>query len=509
MNKKALFILIPVITLVTVLFFMKTKKKYEYKVKEVYRVSLAQKKIGYIDSLDDFKKIVNANATKTKEKYNVDKVYLPDDVNVQKVYRYNPQVETAKNMYKRLRDEINVSLKGYEITIKGVNDVNVNGEAVYKDTHKFYVLDKKIFNEALKKAVGIYLNQKDYEAYKKGIRKLKVDGSEYLDVNFSNNITIREAIIPQGEKIYTSVEDLTKSLLFKEKEETEKYIVKENETLGEIADNHKLSIKELMIANPEIKSENKLLYPGEELNVNLVNPAFVLNERTLKEEETDVQYETKVEEDPNMLSGTQKVKQEGVNGRQRVVTEYVIQNGYVIASVPRKSKTIKPSIDKIVIRGTKVNRNLGGYSNFYLPPGVGAGTFLWPTPGGTINSPFGWRGRKIHKGVDIGNTPRAPIYAIEAGIVMEAGWNSGGGGNTVYINHQNGLCSLYAHCAAYNVKRGDKVTRGQVIALIGNTGMAFGFHVHLGVGPCAPGAMGGLGSGVNENTLFDPMRLYR
>lgn len=509
MNKKALFILIPVIVLVTALFFMFPKKRYKYTVKEVYRVSLAQKKIGYIDSLDDFKNIVNANATKTKEKYNIDKVYLPDDVNVQKVYLYNPKTETAKEMYERLRDEIKVSVKGYEVTIKGVNDVNVNGEAVYKDTNKYYVLDKNVFNEALKRAVGTYLNQKDYEAYKQGIRKLKVDGSEYLDVNFSNNITVREAIIPQGEKIYTSVEDLTKSLLFKEKEDTEKYIVKEDETMADVAENHKLSVKELMIANPDIKSENKLLYPGEELNVNLVKPAFVLNEVILKEEEQDIQFQTKVEEDSTMLSGTQKVKQEGVPGRQKVVKEYIMQNGYVMATVPRKSKIIKPSIDKIVIRGTKVNRNQGGYSNFYLPPGVGAGTYLWPTPGGTINSPFGWRGRKVHKGLDIGNVHNAPIYAIEAGIVMEAGWNKFGGGNTVYINHQNGLCSLYAHCSAYNVRRGDTVTRGQVIALVGNTGVAYGYHVHLGVGPCAPGAMGGLGSGINENTLFDPMRLYR
>lgn len=509
MNKKALFILIPVIILVTVLFVMYPKKTYKYTVKEVYRVSLAQKKIGYIDSLDDFKKIVNANATKTKEKYNVDKVYLPEDVNVQKVYIYNPKTETAKDMYKRLRAEINVSLKGYEITIKGVNDVNVNGEAAYKETHKFYVLDKNIFDKSLKKAIGIYINQKDYDAYKKGIKQLKTNGSEYLDVNISNNITIREAIIPKDEKIYTQAEDLTKSLLFRDRGETDKYIVKENENLADIAENNKLSVRELMIANPDIKSENKLLYPGEELNVSLVKPAFVFNEKILKEEETDIKYDTKIEEDSNMLSGTQKVKQEGVNGRQRVVTEYTMQNGYVMASVPRKSKTIKPSIDKIVVRGTKVNRYQGGYYNFYLPPGVGAGTYLWPTPGGTITSPFGWRGRKVHKGVDIGNPHGSPIYAIEAGIVMEANWNKFGGGYSVYINHQNGLCTIYAHCSAYNVKKGDRVKRGQVIALVGQTGMATGPHVHLGAGPCEPGAMGDIGVGINEKTLFDPMRLYR
>ncbi len=508
MNKKALFILIPVIIIVTVLFFMFPKKKYEYTVKEVYRVSLAQKKIGYIDSLDDFKKIVNANASKTKNKYNVDKVYLPDEVNVQKVYIYNPKTETARDMYERLRDEIKVSVKGYEVTIKGVNDVNVNGEATYKETLNFYVLDKEVFNQALKNAIGIYLNQKDYEAYKKGIRTLKTGGSEYLDVNISNNITIREAIIPQDEKIYTKVEDLTKSLLFRDQEETKTYTVKENENMADIAENNKLSVRELMIANPEIKSENKLLYPGEELNVSLVKPAFVFNEKFLKEEELDIMFQTKFQDDPNMNKGQQKVLQEGVTGREKVVKEYRMQNGYLMDVQRRKSKTIKPAIDKVVARGTKVVTGFEGF-NFNFPPGVGGGTYLWPTPGGIRSSGWGRRWGSFHKGLDIANTALSPIYAVEAGIVMEANWNRFGGGNSVYINHQNGLCTLYAHCAAYNVKRGDKVKRGQVIALVGQTGRATGPHVHLGVGFCNPGAMGELGVGMPESGLFNPERLYR
>ena len=90
-----------------------------------------------------------------------------------------------------------------------------------------------------------------------------------------------------------------------------------------------------------------------------------------------------------------------------------------------------------------------------------------------------------HYAVDIQTKGGGPIYAAEDGTITKAdyGWN-GGYGNVLEIDHGNGLQTLYAHNKELYVKVGDTVTRGQVIAWMGNTGLVHGptgIHVHFEV----------------------------
>lgn len=105
------------------------------------------------------------------------------------------------------------------------------------------------------------------------------------------------------------------------------------------------------------------------------------------------------------------------------------------------------------------------------------GKFLWPTISKYITQYFKWR----HVGLDIGDKTGNPIYACESGIVEFAGWGSGGWGNTIIINHGNGLKIRYAHASKIFVKVGQQINKGQSIALIGSTGRSTGPHLHLGV----------------------------
>lgn len=107
---------------------------------------------------------------------------------------------------------------------------------------------------------------------------------------------------------------------------------------------------------------------------------------------------------------------------------------------------------------------------------------IWPTTG-VVSSPYGlrWGGSDFHPGMDIANDMGTPIVATADGTVEYAGWNSGGYGNMVDINHGNGIMTRYGHAEQVVVATGQTVKRGQVIAYMGSTGFSTGPHVHYEV----------------------------
>ena len=85
-----------------------------------------------------------------------------------------------------------------------------------------------------------------------------------------------------------------------------------------------------------------------------------------------------------------------------------------------------------------------------------------------------------HEGIDVTAPMGTPIEAPAAGVVREAGWESGYG-NTIVIDHGFGTVTKFAHASKILVREGQRVSRGQRIALVGNTGLATGPHLHYEV----------------------------
>lgn len=110
----------------------------------------------------------------------------------------------------------------------------------------------------------------------------------------------------------------------------------------------------------------------------------------------------------------------------------------------------------------------------------------WPAEGGFVSSGFGHRADPFtgaiafHEGVDIASRMGSPIKAMADGVVSFAGEKSQYG-RTVEITHGRGLTTRYAHVLSLLVKVGDKVNRGDAIALVGSTGRSTGPHVHFEV----------------------------
>jgi murein DD-endopeptidase MepM/ murein hydrolase activator NlpD len=109
-----------------------------------------------------------------------------------------------------------------------------------------------------------------------------------------------------------------------------------------------------------------------------------------------------------------------------------------------------------------------------------------PAPDGWISSPFGWRTDPItgkpefHEGIDLAGRKGSPITAVAAGIVTWSGPRFGYG-NMVEISHGDGYVTRYAHNSKILVRVGEKVEKGEVIALMGSTGRSTGPHVHFEV----------------------------
>lgn len=99
---------------------------------------------------------------------------------------------------------------------------------------------------------------------------------------------------------------------------------------------------------------------------------------------------------------------------------------------------------------------------------------------GVVTSRFGARWGSNHKGLDIGAPKGTAIKAAAGGTVTVSSYGYNGGyGNYVIISHGNGIQTVYAHCTGLNVKVGEKVSQGQVIATVGSTGRSTGNHLHL------------------------------
>lgn len=96
------------------------------------------------------------------------------------------------------------------------------------------------------------------------------------------------------------------------------------------------------------------------------------------------------------------------------------------------------------------------------------------------SSGFGMRNGKPHKGVDMAGPTGSPIYSTADGVVIFAGWQSGYG-NVVKIQHEFGFVTVYAHQNKLRVTKGQRVSRGERIGDMGNTGRSSGPHLHYEV----------------------------
>ena len=152
---------------------------------------------------------------------------------------------------------------------------------------------------------------------------------------------------------------------------------------------------------------------------------------------------------------------------------------WLATSVPPTTKPKKPS-------SNTGSSSSGGSSNTGSTT-TGGITWKKPIVYTMVSSPFGYRyhpisGKyKMHYGIDLAAPTGRPIYATRGGTVSYTGYEAGGAGNWVQINHGDGYKSVYMHMTKYVVRSGQNVSQGQLIGYCGSTGGSTGPHLHFGI----------------------------
>ena len=454
--------------------------------RQLYNVYLAGKSIGIIESKEALENYIDVKQQELKNKYHVDKVYAPNDLDIVKEITYDNKISTVEEIYKKIENIKGASsftIDGYKIYIKGIEKKNEDGTTTTTDDVTLYVLDKDIFTNSVTKTITAFIDKDTYEAYLNDTQK-KIEGNDtgtiIENLYIQNAIMIKKERIPAGDKIYETEEELSKFLLFGTTDEQETYIVKAGDTIEEISNNNKLSTEEFLIANTNFKTAQDLLYPGQEVKLGLISPKFDLVEVEHVVSQKPIKMETIYKDDDTQYVGYEKVEQDGKDGLALVTEKIQLVNGEIQDTVQANNVVLSPSINKIVVRGTK------RYSSSSLGPNVdvpvGIGSWVWPTNSPyTISSYFSWRWGKHHDAVDItGSGYGSPIKAANNGIIVQSSYTSTNG-NYIIIAHQNGYYTMYAHMAARYKQVGDIVMAGDQIGTMGNTGFAYGVHLHFGL----------------------------
>ncbi len=195
----------------------------------------------------------------------------------------------------------------------------------------------------------------------------------------------------------------------------------------------------------------------------------------LQSVDENIPYMTYYSRNSELAPGAKRIVQEGIHGVKRVQSKVIIENGVLISN-----KIVNEEITtKSVMRHIEMGSGTSGAVE-------GGLELLFPIDG-YLTSDFGDRPDPFtgeiafHTGLDIAAEKGAPIQAAASGKVIQASDKKDGYGKCVIIEHASGFSTLYAHCSELNVKEGEYVTAGQVIAKVGSTGRSTGPHLHFSI----------------------------
>ena len=336
--------------------------------------------------------------------------------------------------------------------------------------------------QELAEACGIYIDGeftgavKDYKPVKDALddrlANFSADGivkniSYVNKIEYTDGIYLTSSIMEENEMI---------SLLTSTDEKDATYVVQDKDTPVTIAQKYNMDFNDFEELNPFIRNRCSA---GQVVNV--VEHESYLPIQYTREMETlsYLDFETIEVQTSSLEYGTKKLLVKGEKGEKRSKVEVTYVDG-----IESSRKTISSEITKepvIQQMGVGMEAARPDYPDTVYNGGplTGTGQFAWPVNGGWISDVF--ISNRNHMGLDIAADSGTNIYAADDGYIVTAGWNAGGYGNVVMIDHLNGYQTVYGHMSYVVATEGQYVTRGQLIGLVGSTGDSTGPHCHFEV----------------------------
>ncbi len=187
-----------------------------------------------------------------------------------------------------------------------------------------------------------------------------------------------------------------------------------------------------------------------------------------------IPYTTVTRKSDSRVRGDVQTVVKGVSGVKETVETIEMLNGKAINTTVHSEVIISQPVQEVIVVGTKKDTSV---NNAYVSQ-LGC---IWPLKrvANQVVTAYYGDGRN-HKGIDIASPSGTPIYAAQTGTVVTSRY-SNSYGNYVVIDHGNGYKTLYAHCSRLLVSVGETVNQGEVIALVGTTGISTGNHLHFEV----------------------------
>ncbi len=251
----------------------------------------------------------------------------------------------------------------------------------------------------------------------------------------------------------------------------QRYVWQEGDTLSSVAKQHGISVSQLLQNNPTI---SKGVSAGQSVVIQKAEPHLRVLVSGTVQYETEIPYTVERVPDATLYEGRERIRVYGKNGISLVTATVTSLDGVEQFSAITSSEVVKEPVTQVVAYGTKKTVSAGR-------------NYVWPTPSSRwITKRFSMSGNR-HRGVDIWEheIDGDDILAADGGKVIVADYRRGTSywsyGKYVVIDHGGGYQTLYAHCSELLVKPGDTVSKGQLIAKVGNTGRSTSPHLHFEV----------------------------
>lgn len=306
--------------------------------------------------------------------------------------------------------------------------------------------------------IGAVVNKESIETELEDILKEYREEEGIIEADYAVEPDLKQGVY-RSEALVDEAD--MKKFLGSEKEIISEYTMENEMSVEKLAEDFDMSVDEVKELNPEIES----ISDGEPVKIK--EKVSVLPVKYVKEE----QEEEIIELDAFEYGEDYSLDFSGVKGKKLRTYEVTYIDGTEISRKLTDSKLFEFPDETEETYEAVYSESIPEAEEIF------SGCFVWPVNGGYISDTFG--SDRNHKGLDIAAPQGTEIMASDSGVVLEAGWNDGGYGNYVLVDHENGYVTMYAHASEVYVSAGDRVESGQIIAGVGTTGDSTGNHLHF------------------------------